>query len=67
MSGEIELASDGSGLAVIGDSTDVERFLLDQGLDQAPSKSLDLHRLSAWLNTAASATQAGADLAANSG
>lgn len=41
MSNEIELVSDGDGMAVIGDSTDVERFLLDQGLDKTPSKVLD--------------------------
>ena len=45
MNNEIQLVSDGDGLAVIGNPTDVERFLLDQGLDRIPSKDLDLHRL----------------------
>lgn len=45
MGSEIELVSDGDGLAVIGNSADVERFFLSAGLDTAPSKDLDLHRL----------------------
>lgn len=34
MGGEIELVSDGTDLAVIGSSSDVERFLLHSGLDK---------------------------------
>ena len=45
MGSEIELVSDGDGLAVIGNSADVERFFLSAGLDKAASKDLDLHRL----------------------
>ncbi len=44
MSNEIQLVSDGDGMAVIGHSTDVERFLLDHALDGSPSQDLDLHR-----------------------
>lgn len=39
--GEIQLISDGSGLAVIGDPTTVERFLTSAGL---PSRELDVDR-----------------------
>ncbi|WP_448630103.1 hypothetical protein [Cellulomonas soli] len=67
MSAEIELVSDGDGLAVVGAATDVERFLLASGLDKAPSKGLDLHRLWSAAGTAGAATQVGADLAMNSG
>jgi len=42
MGNEIELISDGDGLAVIGNSEDVERFLVSEGL---PSKELDVSRL----------------------
>jgi len=45
MSNEIEIIGDGDGFAFLGDATDVERFLRDQGLDQVPSKKLDLNRL----------------------
>lgn len=42
MGSEIELISDGHGLAVVGAPGDVERFFLSTGLDQLPSKTLDL-------------------------
>ena len=67
MGSEIELVSDGEGLAVIGNSADVERFFLSAGLDKALSKDLDLHRLWSFSGTAGAAAQIGADLAANSG
>lgn len=67
MNNEIQLISDGDGLAVIGDSTDVERFLLDQGLDRIPSKELDMHRLWSLAGTGGAAAQVGADIALNSG
>lgn len=51
MGNEITLIGDGDGLAVIGPAAEVERFLLDQGLDRAPSKALDLHRLSSLTGT----------------
>lgn len=67
MRNEIELVSDGHGLAVIGDSADVERFLLDQGLDRAPSKVLDVGRLSSFVGTGGTALQVGSEVATNSG
>ena len=45
MGTEIELLSDGDGLAIVGAATDVERFLIASGLERVPSKPLDLHRL----------------------
>lgn len=64
MSDEIQLISDGDGLAVIGDPADVERFLVAEGL---PSKDLGLPRLRSVLSTGAAAAQAGSEIAANSG
>lgn len=67
MSNEIELISDGDGLAVIGHPTDVERFLLAEGLSLAPSRELDLHRVRSALNTGGALVQAGSEVALNSG
>lgn len=67
MNSHIELVDDGDGLAVIGAPTDVERFFLSTGLDQVPSRQLDLHRLSSAVGTGGAATQISADLVANSG
>jgi hypothetical protein len=67
MGAEIELLSDGDGLAIVGAATDVERFLLESGLKKVPSKPLDLHRLWSSSGTAGAAVQVGADLATNSG
>jgi len=64
MDNEIQLISDGDGLAVIGDPTAVERFLVSEGL---PSKDLGLQRLGSVLSTGAAAAQAGSEIAANSG
>ena len=64
MDSEIQLISDGDGLAVIGEPTAVERFLVAEGL---PSKDLGLPRLSAVLRTGSAAAQAGSEIAANSG
>jgi hypothetical protein len=64
MGHEIELISDGDGLAVIGDPADVERFLVTEGL---PSRDLGLPRLSVVLGSGAAAAQAGSEIAANSG
>lgn len=63
MDNEIQLISDGDGLAVIGNPTSVERFLVSEGL---PSKDLGLQRLGPTLNTGALAAQAGSEIAANS-
>ena len=64
MDNEIQLISDGDGLAVIGDPAAVERFLVFEGL---PSKDLGLPRLGAVLSTGAAVAQAGSEIAANSG
>jgi predicted transcriptional regulator len=64
MDNEIQLISDGDGLAVIGDPTAVERYLVCEGL---PSKDLGLQRLGSVLGTGAGAAQAAAEIAANSG
>lgn len=64
MDDEIELISDGDGLAVIGSPTAVERFLASEGL---PSKDLGLHRLRSVLASGSAAAQAGSEIAAHSG
>jgi hypothetical protein len=64
MDSEIQLISDGDGLAVIGEPTAVERFLVAEGL---PSKDLRLPRLGAVISTGSAAAQAGSEIAANSG
>jgi len=63
MDSEIQLISDGDGLAVIGSPAAVERFLVSEGL---PSKDLGLQRLASALHIAAGAAQAGSEIAANS-
>ncbi|MFP3459809.1 hypothetical protein R5O87_03030 [Arthrobacter globiformis] len=64
MENEIQLISDGDGLAVIGDPAAVERFLVSEGL---PSKDLGLQRLGTALGSAVGVTQLGSEIAANSG
>lgn len=64
MDNEIELISDGDGLAVIGNATDVERFLVSEGLS---SKDLGLQRLKSAFGTGAAVAQMGSEIAANSG
>ncbi|MES9540446.1 hypothetical protein [Actinomadura sp. NPDC000600] len=64
MDNEIQLISDGDGLAVIGDAAEVERFLVSEGL---PSKDLGLQRLKSVVGTGAVVAQAGSEIAANSG
>lgn len=64
MGGEIQLISDGDGLAVIGDSKAIERFLATEGL---PSKALDLPRLSRALSVGSQTANAASSLAAGSG
>jgi rRNA processing protein Krr1/Pno1 len=66
MDNEIQLVSDGEGLAVIGDPADVERFLVSEGL-LSSSKDLGLQRLGPVLSTGAGVAQAGSEIAANSG
>ena len=64
MDDEIQLISDGDGLAVIGDPEAVERFLVSEGLS---SNDRGLPRLGTALSTGAAAAQAGSEIAANSG
>jgi hypothetical protein len=64
MDNEIQLISDGDGLAVIGDPAAVERFLVSEGLS---SKDLGLPRLGAVLSAGAAVAQAGSEIADNSG
>lgn len=59
---EVELVSDGDGLAVIGESTAVERFMASSGLSKLDSRSLG-----AIYSAGASAAQAGAEVANHSG
>ncbi|MFG3604394.1 hypothetical protein [Micromonospora chersina] len=64
MDNEIQLISDGGGVAIIGEPAAVERFLVSEGLQ---SKDLGLHRLGPALGKAAGVAQAGSEIAANSG
>lgn len=64
MDNEIQLISDGDGIAVIGDPTAVERFLVAEGL---PSKDLGLPRLGSALTASAGVVQASSEIAASSG
>lgn len=66
MDHEIQLISDGDGLAVIGESTAVEKFLHSAG-QWAASKELDVRRLKPLLTIGSDAVQAASDVAANSG
>jgi hypothetical protein len=62
---EIQLISDGDGLAVIGDPEAVERFLALEGLQS--SRDLGLPWFGSALSTGAAAAQAGSEIAAGSG
>lgn len=64
MDNEIQLISDGDGLAVIGDSTTVERFLASEGLS---SEDRGSRRLGAALSTGTAAAQAASTIADHSG
>ncbi|GAA4875152.1 hypothetical protein [Kitasatospora terrestris] len=64
MDDEIQLISDGDGLAVIGNPAAVDRFLVSEGL---PSKDLGLPRLGPTVNAAAGVAQARSEIAANAG
>ncbi len=65
MDDEIELISDGDGLAIIGEESAVERFLIAEGL--TTTRELNLPRLSTSLQTGSAVVQAGSEAAANSG
>lgn len=64
MSTDLQLISDGDGLAVIGEPSAVERFLAAEGL---PSRDLDLQRLTSVLKTGSAVAQAGSEIARQSG
>lgn len=64
MDHEIDLVSDGDGVAVIGDEAAVERFLAAEGLE---SRDLGLPRLTSALATGGAASQMTSVIAANSG
>ena len=64
MDGEIELISDGDGLAVIGESADVERFLASEGLS---SRDLGLRRLRSVVRSGGTIGQTASEIAADSG
>lgn len=66
MDDEIQLISDGGGLAVIGEPRAVERFLRSSGLWEA-SKGFDLRRLKSLLGLGSDIAQALSDLSASSG
>lgn len=66
MDNDIQLISDGDGLAVIGEPSAVEKFLRSAG-QWAVSKELDLDRLKPLLGLASDVVQAVSEIAANSG
>ncbi|MFE4423887.1 hypothetical protein [Streptomyces sp. NPDC056817] len=66
MDNQIQLISDGDGIAVIGNPTDVKRFFASEGL-LSLSKDLVLRRLGPLLRAGAGVAQAGSEIAANSG
>jgi hypothetical protein len=63
MDDEVELISDGDGLAVIGNPTAVERFMASVGL----SPNAESSRLGAAFSAGASVAQTGSAISANSG
>ena len=65
MDNKVQLISDGDGLTVIGDRTDVELFLASEGL-WSVSKAFDLSRLAPILRTVAGLAQAASEISANS-
>ena len=66
MNNEIQLISDGDGLAIVGEPSAVERFLISEGL-QSQSKDLGLPRLSSILFRGGEAAQLGSVIAEGSG
>src|SRR4051794_5276288 len=64
LNNEIELISDGDGLAVIGDPAAVEMFLVSEGMS---GRDLGLERLRPSIGTAAATVQAGSEISAHAG
>lgn len=68
MSGEIELVSDGDGLAVVGDADAVDRFLLSEGLPDEGRELLGLRSgLRSGLRAGAAVAQAASAVSSGSG
>ena len=65
MDNEIQLISDGDGLAVIGEPVTVETFLRSEGLWDV-SKKFDLRRLRSLLGIGSDVVQAISEIEANS-
>ncbi|MFJ6140994.1 hypothetical protein [Kitasatospora sp. NPDC092286] len=65
MDNKVWLITDGDGLAVIGNPTDVKRFLASEGL-LSLSKGLGLQKLGPLLRTIAGIAQASSEISANS-
>lgn len=63
MDNEIELISDGDGLTLIGNETDIERFLVSERLSP---KGHEPKRLKSVFGTGAAIAQAGSEVSANS-
>lgn len=66
MDNEIQLVSDGDGLAVIGEPKAIETFLRAEALWDV-SKKFDLRRLRSLLGIGSDIAQATSEIAANSG
>lgn len=64
VSDQIEMVSDGEGIALLGDLGAIDRFLASEGL---AARDLDLSRLSSAAAASAGVVQSGAQLAATSG
>lgn len=62
--GDLELISDGDGIAVIGNPTAVELFVAAAGV---PSRELDLRRLNSVVAKSGSALQTASEVSANAG
>lgn len=67
MSGEIEIVSDGEGLAVLGDPAHIDPFFSVAGIDSSSSEELDLNRLASITSAGSAATQIGANYLENAG
>ena len=63
MDADIQLISDGDGMAVSGNPTAVDRFL---AAERPPSRDLGLKRLHSVLKTGSKIAQAGSEIAAQS-
>ncbi len=66
MSDEVELISDGDGVAVIGSASNVEKFLKSVGL-LSLSKDLGLAKRASFIRAAATASEGAAQIAQSSG